>query len=53
LIDWATLGRGSAWLVVCQWLWLVDGITPGWRDVVGVALALCGAAVIASGSTPR
>lgn len=34
------------------WLWLVDGITPGWRDVVGVALTLAGAAVIASGA-PR
>jgi small multidrug resistance family-3 protein len=32
------------------WLWLVDGITPGWRDVLGVSLALCGAAVIASGA---
>lgn len=31
------------------WLWGVDGITPGWRDVVGVTLALGGAAVIASG----
>jgi small multidrug resistance family-3 protein len=34
------------------WLWLVDGVTPGWRDVVGVALALAGAAVIASGARP-
>lgn len=34
------------------WLWLVDGITPGWRDVLGVALALSGAVVIASGA-PR
>jgi small multidrug resistance family-3 protein len=33
------------------WLWLVDGITPGWRDYLGVALALCGAAVIASGAS--
>ena len=33
------------------WLWLVDGVTPGWRDAVGVALALCGAAVIASGGS--
>jgi small multidrug resistance family-3 protein len=32
------------------WLWLVDGITPGWRDLAGVALALTGAAVIASGA---
>jgi small multidrug resistance family-3 protein len=31
------------------WLWLVDGITPSWRDLVGVGLALAGAAVIASG----
>jgi small multidrug resistance family-3 protein len=31
------------------WLWLVDGITPSWRDFVGVGLALAGAAVIASG----
>jgi small multidrug resistance family-3 protein len=31
------------------WLWGVDGVTPGWRDILGVALALCGAAVIASG----
>lgn len=31
------------------WLWLVDGVTPGWRDYLGVALALSGAAVIACG----
>jgi len=31
------------------WLWLVDGITPSWRDLAGVGLALAGAAVIASG----
>jgi small multidrug resistance family-3 protein len=31
------------------WLWLVDGFTPSWRDLVGVGLALAGAAVIASG----
>ncbi|QNB00545.1 YnfA family protein [Massilia sp. Se16.2.3] len=31
------------------WLWLVDGLTPRWSDVAGVALALCGAAVIAAG----
>lgn len=30
------------------WLWGVDGISPGWRDVVGVTMALRGAAVIAS-----
>lgn len=35
------------------WLWLVDGVTPGWRDYLGVALALSGAAVIASGTTAR
>lgn len=34
------------------WLWLVDGVTPGWRDYVGMALALSGAAVIASGPAP-
>jgi len=32
------------------WLWLVDGITPAWTDVVGVGLALAGSAVIAMGS---
>ena len=31
------------------WLWLVDGVVPTWTDVVGVALALCGAGVIAVG----
>jgi small multidrug resistance family-3 protein len=31
------------------WLWLVDGISPTWTDVAGVALALCGAGVIAMG----
>lgn len=31
------------------WLWLVDGIKPGWSDMVGVGLALCGAGVIALG----
>ncbi len=35
---------------VLAWLWLVDGIQPDWRDVVGVGLALCGAGVIASGT---
>jgi len=34
------------------WLWVIDGITPTWTDAVGVALALCGAAVIASGHRP-
>lgn len=34
------------------WLWTVDGITPTWTDVFGVALALCGAAVIAIGQRP-
>lgn len=33
------------------WLWGIDGIAPTWRDVAGVALALAGAAVIASGKT--
>lgn len=32
------------------WLWLVDGITPAWTDIVGVGLALAGSAVIAMGS---
>ncbi|MFL9966041.1 YnfA family protein [Paraburkholderia sediminicola] len=31
------------------WLWGVDGVTPTWTDVLGVALALCGAGVIAMG----
>jgi len=31
------------------WLYLVDGVTPRWSDYAGVALALCGAAVIAAG----
>lgn len=31
------------------WLWLVDGVAPTWTDVAGVALALCGAGVIAMG----
>ncbi|RYF49576.1 MAG: YnfA family protein [Cytophagaceae bacterium] len=31
------------------WLWLVDGIAPTWTDVAGVALALCGAGIIAMG----
>ncbi len=34
------------------WLWTVDGVTPTWSDVAGVALALCGAAVIAIGQRP-
>lgn len=29
------------------WLWVVDGIKPGWPDFLGVSLALSGAAVIA------
>ena len=33
------------------WLWLVDGITPNWRDIAGVDLALAGAAVTASGKS--
>lgn len=32
-----------------MWLWLVDGVTPAWTDIAGVALALAGAAVIAVG----
>lgn len=35
------------------WLWGIDGITPTWRDLVGVALALAGATVIASGNAPN
>lgn len=31
------------------WLYMVDGITPGWNDYVGVGLALAGAGVIAMG----
>lgn len=31
------------------WLWLVDGVIPTWTDIAGVALALCGAGVIAVG----
>ncbi|GAB3554632.1 YnfA family protein [Noviherbaspirillum agri] len=31
------------------WLWIVDGVSPTWTDVTGVALALCGASVIAMG----
>lgn len=31
------------------WLWLVDGVSPTWTDVAGVALTLCGAAIIAMG----
>jgi small multidrug resistance family-3 protein len=31
------------------WLYAVDRITPSWSDVLGVALALAGAAVIALG----
>ncbi len=34
------------------WLWTVDGVTPTWNDIMGVALALCGAAVIAIGQRP-
>ncbi|MGS0743345.1 YnfA family protein [Glaciimonas sp. GG7] len=32
------------------WLWSVDGVTPRWTDVLGVSLALSGAAVIAMGA---
>lgn len=31
------------------WLWVVDGVTPAWTDLMGVGLALAGAAVIAAG----
>jgi small multidrug resistance family-3 protein len=31
------------------WLVMVDGVTPQWTDLVGVALALTGAGVIALG----
>jgi small multidrug resistance family-3 protein len=31
------------------WLWLVDGVSPTWTDMAGVALALCGAGVITMG----
>lgn len=31
------------------WLWLVEGVRPDLSDVVGVALCLCGAAVILLG----
>jgi len=34
------------------WLWLVDGVSPTWNDIVGVGLALCGAGVIAMGQKP-
>ena len=32
------------------WLYLVDGVAPGYSDYVGVGLALLGAAVIALGN---
>ncbi|WP_395823081.1 YnfA family protein [Collimonas sp.] len=32
------------------WLWGVDGVTPRWSDLLGAALALTGAAVIALGA---
>lgn len=38
---------------VILWLWVVDGITPGWRDYLGMALALSGALVIGSGGATR
>ena len=34
------------------WLWIADGVTPGWTDFAGVALALAGAGVIALGHKP-
>jgi small multidrug resistance family-3 protein len=36
--------------VALAWLWLVDGITPSRWDVLGVALCLCGMAVIIIGA---
>lgn len=32
------------------WSWLVDGVRPTWTDLLGVALALCGAGIIVLGS---
>ena len=34
------------------WLWMVDGVTPAWTDIIGVGLALAGAGVIATGHRP-
>lgn len=34
------------------WLFVVDGVTPNWSDVVGGGLALLGAGVIALGHRP-
>lgn len=34
------------------WLFVVDGVTPTWNDVMGVGLALLGAGVIAAGQRP-
>jgi len=31
------------------WLWLVDGVTPTWTDMLGVTLALAGASLIGLG----
>jgi len=31
------------------WLYFVDGVTPSWNDVLGVGLALAGAATIVLG----
>jgi small multidrug resistance family-3 protein len=31
------------------WLWTIDGVKPSWADIVGVAFALTGAAIIALG----
>ena len=36
--------------VALAWLWLVDGVRPTRWDVLGVALCLCGMAVIVLGS---
>jgi small multidrug resistance family-3 protein len=42
-------GKGGVWLLAPAALSLVDGVRPTWTDIAGVALALCGAAVIALG----
>lgn len=35
-----------------MWLWVVDGIQPQWTDWFGIALCICGMAVIMAGSKP-
>lgn len=40
-------GYGGVYVSVALiWLWLVDGVRPAWTDLIGVALCLCGMAVI-------